>query len=89
MTEEAASRPPGGLPPGVPPRWKFAVVILLGLYPLLILIIPLVGVVFGAPFTIGPTFLARTLVTVLIVVPLMVWVAVPLLMRLLGSWLRS
>ena len=88
MTEPAPSEP-ATRPPGPPPKWKFAVIVLLGLYPLLILIIPLVGTMFGTPFTISSTFLARTLVTVLIAVPLMVWVAIPLLTRVFQGWLRS
>lgn len=81
-------------PQGPPPKWKFAVIVLLGLYPLLILIIPLMGRIFdtpylGVPIPFGPEFLVRTLITVLIVVPLMIWLAIPLLSRLLRPWLRS
>jgi antibiotic biosynthesis monooxygenase (ABM) superfamily enzyme len=80
-------------PAGPPPKWKFAVIVLLGLYPLLIIIIPLMGRVFdtpylGVPVTIGPELLTRTLVTVLIVVPLMVWVAIPLVTKLLRPWVQ-
>ena len=77
-----------------PPKWKFAVIVVLGLYPILVLVIWLMGRVFGtiylgAAVPDWPPFLVRTLVTVLIVVPIMVWGAIPLLSRLFGSWLRS
>ena len=76
-------------PAGPPPKWKFAVIVLLGLYPLLIIIIPLIGRISGAPISFGAEFLLRLLVTVLIVVPLMVWVAIPLLSKVLRSWLHA
>ena len=93
MTEPAPTEPTTQQP-GFPPRWKFAIVILLGLYPLLIIVLPVMGRIFdtpylGVPITVGPEFLIRTLVTVLIVVPLMIWVAVPLLMRVFRGWLQS
>lgn len=80
--------------PGPPPKWKFAVIVVLGLYPILIFVIWLLGTMFGtiylgAAVPHWPSFLVRTLVTVLIVVPIMVWGAIPLLSRLLGPWLRS
>ncbi len=92
-TEPAPSEP-AAKPPGPPPKWKFAVMVLLGLYPLLVIIIPLMGKMFdspylGAPIGIGPEFLVRTAVTVVIVVPLMIWVAIPLLSKLLGPWLAQ
>ena len=84
---EPAEAPPR--PPGPPPKWKFAVIVLLGLYPLLIITIPLVGRVFyDLPFIITTQFMVRTLITVLIAVPLMVWGAIPLLTRLFRSWLQ-
>ena len=69
-------------------------IVLLGLYPLLVIIIPLMGRVFdtpylGVPISIGPEFLVRTGVTMLIVVPLMVWGAIPLLTRAFRPWLQS
>jgi hypothetical protein len=94
MTEpaptEPASNQSAGKPPGPPPKWKFAVIVLLGLYPLLIIIIPLVGrAVYDLPFTITTQFMVRTLITVLIAVPLMVWVAIPMLSRVFRSWLQA
>lgn len=79
---------------GQPPRWKFAAIVVLGLYPILIFVIWLMGQIFGSLYLgVGiphwPSFLVRTLVTVLIVVPIMVWGAIPLLQRVLGRWLRS
>jgi hypothetical protein len=54
MTEPAPTEPantePATKPPGPPPKWKFAVIVLLGLYPLLVIIIPLMGRVFDTPY---------------------------------------
>lgn len=92
MTEPQPQRPT--TEQSTPPKWKFAVIVVLGLYPILILVIWLMGQIFGTAY-LGvavphwPSFLVRTLVTVLIVVPIMVWGALPLLSRLLGPWLRS
>lgn len=89
-SDESASAEPGARPSGPPPKWKFAVIVLLGLYPLLIIIIPLVGRVgYDVPFTITSQFLVRTAITVLIAVPLMVWGAIPLLTRVFRSWLQA
>lgn len=87
---ESAPVDPKVKPPGPPPKWKFAVIVVLGLYPLLIIIIPLVGrVVYDVPFTITTQFLVRTAITVVIAVPLMVWGAIPLLSRIFRSWLQA
>ena len=84
-------KPPG--PPGPPPKWKFAIVALLAIYPLLLIVIPLMGRIFdtpylGVPIAIGPEFFVRTFVTAVILVSLMVWVALPLLTRLFRPWLQ-
>ena len=67
----------------------------MAIYPLLLIVLPMMGVIFrdipylGVPITIGPEFFVRTLVTALILVSLMVWVAIPILSRIFRSWLQS
>lgn len=81
-------------PPGPPPKWKFAIVALLAIYPLLLIVIPVMGRVFDTPYlgvhiSISPEFFVRTFVTAVILVSLMVWVALPLLTRLFRPWLNA
>jgi hypothetical protein len=76
-----------------PPKWKMALLILLAIYPLLLIVLPLMGTMFdipylGVPITIGPEFVVRTFVTAVILVALMTWVAMPLLTKLFRGWLR-
>ena len=81
-------------PPVSPPRWKFAVIALMSIYPLLLVVLPTLGAVLGdypylaVPVDIGPEFFVRTFVAAAILVNLMVWVALPILTRLFGSWLQ-
>lgn len=76
-----------------PPKYKMAVLILLGLYPLLLIVIPTLGWLLGdstylaAPVTLSLEFFTRTLTSVLVVVPLMIWFAMPRLTKLLRPWL--
>ena len=76
-----------------PPKYKMAAIVLTALYPILIAVLPLLGLVAsGEPFlaasvTVGPEFAVSTLVSALIVVPLMTWVAMPLLTILARRWL--
>ena len=76
-----------------PPKWKMALLILAAIYPLLLIVIPLMGTFFdtrylGVPITLGPEFLVRTFATAVILVALMTWVAMPFLTRLFRGWLR-
>ena len=75
-----------------PPKWKMALLIILAIYPLLLVVHPLMGTVFdvpylGVPITIGSEFVVRTFVTAVILVTLMTWVAMPLLTKLFRGWL--
>ena len=76
-----------------PPNYKMAAIIFTALYPILIGVIPLLGLIAsGEPFlaasvTVGPEFAVQTLVATLIVVPLMTWIAVPLMTMLAHRWL--
>jgi antibiotic biosynthesis monooxygenase (ABM) superfamily enzyme len=65
----------------VPPRWKFAVVVWLAIYPSLILLVWL-----GGPEIAHWPLALRTLVFTVVLVP---WMVLPALQRLLGSWLRQ
>lgn len=81
-------------PPGPPPKWKFAAVVLLAIYPLLLIVLPLMGRIFdtpylGVPIAIGPEFFVRTFVTAVILVTLMVWVALPTLTKVFQPWLQK
>ena len=96
MTEPAPAEPTSAPPstPGPPPKWKFAIVVLLAIYPLLLIVLPLMGRIFdspylGVPIAIGPEFFVRTFVTAVVLVSLMVWVAIPALSKLFGPWLAQ
>lgn len=77
-----------------PPRWKFAVIVLMAIYPLLLIVLPTLGAVFGdvpylaVPIEIGADFFVRTFVTAAILVNLMIWVALPILTRIFRFWLH-
>ena len=94
MSEPASAEPksaPAGTP-GPPPKWKFAIIVLIAIYPLLLIVLPLMGRIFdspylGVPIAIGPEFFVRTFVTAVVLVSLMVWVAIPALSKLFGPWL--
>ncbi len=70
-----------------------ALLILAAIYPLLLIVIPLMGSAFdtrylGVAITFGPEFLVRTFATAVILVALMTWVAMPALTKLFRVWLR-
>jgi hypothetical protein len=67
-----------------PPKWKFAVMVWLAIYPAITVLQFLIGdVLVRLPIPL------RTLILTGILVPLMVFVLLPLLRRLLGSWLTK
>jgi antibiotic biosynthesis monooxygenase (ABM) superfamily enzyme len=69
-------------PPPAPPRWKQMVSIFLVFYPLSL------GIQFVAAPVIGPLALwLRVLITVVIATPLMTYLLLPLVTRLLRPWL--
>lgn len=76
-----------------PPKYKMAMLITLAIYPLLLIVIPTLGWLLGdfaylaAPVTLSVEFFTRTLTTVLVVVPLMTWFAMPQLTKLFRPWL--
>jgi uncharacterized protein len=68
----------------MPPRWKTAVVVWLAIYPSITFILWLAG-----PKIQGWPLAVRTLAITAGVVPMMVYVLIPGLQRLLAPWLRS
>jgi antibiotic biosynthesis monooxygenase (ABM) superfamily enzyme len=68
-----------------PPRWKMAVLIWIAIYPTLTLLLFLIG-----DYINQISFLPfRTLALTLIIVPLMVFVLLPTLSKLLHRWLHG
>jgi uncharacterized protein len=67
-----------------PPRWKTTVLIWLGIYPALTVVLWLVG-----PMMQGWPLPMRTFVMTAVLVPLMVYVLLPLLNRWLAPWMRQ
>lgn len=68
-----------------PKRWKMAIVIWIAIYPL----ITTVFAVFGKQLvTINPLPL-RTLLITMVLVPIMVFILIPALQKLLGKWLQK
>lgn len=65
-----------------PPKYKSAFLVLLGLYPLVLILNPLLAPLVGS----WPAAL-RVLLSLAISVPLMVWVVMPQLTRLFFGWL--
>jgi antibiotic biosynthesis monooxygenase (ABM) superfamily enzyme len=68
-----------------PKKWKMAVLIWLAIYPLVTLIFAFGGELL---LSINPLPL-RTLAITLVVVPIMVFICIPLLQKLLKSWLTK
>jgi antibiotic biosynthesis monooxygenase (ABM) superfamily enzyme len=67
-----------------PPKWKFAIMVWLAIYPTITLVSFLIGDIIKSwplPF--------KTLLMTGILVPLMVFVLLPLLRKLLGDWLHK
>lgn len=67
-----------------PPKWKFAIMVWMAIYPS----ITLVQLLIGKQLTKLPLPL-RTLIMTGILVPLMVYVLLPLFRKLLGNWLNK
>lgn len=67
-----------------PPKWKFAIMVWLAIYPT----ITLVGFLIGDLIKNWPLPL-KTLLMTGILVPLMVFILLPLLRKLLGDWLHK
>lgn len=66
------------------PKWKTALMIWLGIYPTITTALFLLGPLlkdFALPM--------KTLCLTLVVVPVMVWIVLPLLQKLLKNWLFS
>ncbi|NGY64156.1 hypothetical protein G7043_35120 [Lentzea sp. NEAU-D13] len=75
--------PPAAGPPKPPPKWKTALVTLIGVFPAVLLVnVTVIPRVTGLPL------LARTLILCVCVTGLMTWVLMPQVMKVLGPWLR-
>lgn len=68
-----------------PKKWKMAIVIWLAIYPLITTIFALLG---KQLVQINPLPL-RTLILTIIVVPIMVFILIPALQKLLHNWLTK
>ncbi len=68
-----------------PKKWKMAVLIWLAIYPLITLIFILLG---PHLIRINPLPL-RTLIITLVAVPIMVFILIPILQKLLQNWLTK
>lgn len=83
QTSSAAAPPAPAGPPKLPPKWKSALVTLIGVFPAVLLVnVTVIPRVTGLPL------LARTLVLCVCVTALMTWVLMPQVMKVLGPWLR-
>jgi antibiotic biosynthesis monooxygenase (ABM) superfamily enzyme len=67
-----------------PPKWKFAILVWLAIYPTITLVSFLIG-----DFIKKWPLPLKTLVMTGILVPLMVFVLLPVLRKLLGKWLHK
>lgn len=68
-----------------PKKWKLAIVIWIAIYPT----ITTIFLLFGKQLMIINPLPLRTLCLTVVVVPLMVFVLIPLLQKLLGNWLKK
>ncbi|PBQ30926.1 hypothetical protein CNR22_03775 [Sphingobacteriaceae bacterium] len=68
-----------------PKKWKMAIVIWLAIYPL----ITAVFMIFGKYLMQIEFVPLRTLVMTLILVPTMVFILMPFVMKLLGDWIKK
>lgn len=84
MTSTVEERPtaPRGAP-AMPPRWKTAVLIWLAIYPSITFLLWLAG-----PRIASWPLPLRTLALTAVLVPLMVFLLIPAIQRLLAPWLR-
>ena len=67
-----------------PPKWKFAIMVWLAIYPAITLLTFLIGdYIKNLPLPL------KTLIMTGILVPLMVFVLLPILRKLMGNWLNK
>lgn len=83
VVDTAASGSPAG-PPAAPPRWKQAVVIFLVFYPLSVLVNGLAG-----RYAAGVPLGLRVLLAVLVMTPVMTYLALPWITSRLQWWLQG
>lgn len=67
-----------------PPKWKFAIMVWIAIYPTITIVSYLIGdAIKNLPLAL------KTLIMTGILVPLMVFVLLPLLRKILGQWLNK
>lgn len=67
-----------------PPKWKFALLVWIAIYPSITFLSYLIG-----DWLVALPLPLRTLILTGILVPLMVFVLLPLLRKFLGNWLQK
>lgn len=67
-----------------PPKWKFAIMVWLAIYPAITLLTFLIG-----DYIKNLSLPIKTLIMTGILVPLMVFVLLPILRKLMGNWLNK
>lgn len=68
-----------------PKKWKMAILIWLAIYPT----ITLLFLFFGKQFALIEPLPLRTFVITIVVVPLMVFLIIPFLQKLMAGWLKK
>jgi antibiotic biosynthesis monooxygenase (ABM) superfamily enzyme len=68
--------------PAAPPRYKLALVTWIGVYPVITVLLAVLG-----PVTATWPLPLRTLVLTAVMVPTLIWVVMPMLTRLFRGWL--
>jgi antibiotic biosynthesis monooxygenase (ABM) superfamily enzyme len=74
---------PASAPASPPPKWKMAIVGFTAIYPLVLLVPPLVAPLLPP----GPRWL-QILIQMMFITPLMTWVALPLATNVFKGWLK-
>lgn len=70
--------------PAAPPRYKLAVLTWIGVYPIITLLLTILG-----PVTATWPLPLRTLVLTAVMVPTLTWVVIPALTRFFRAWLAA
>jgi uncharacterized protein len=80
MTDSRIQAPASPVPP--PPRYKLAVVTWIGVYPIITMLLAVIG-----PATATWPLPLRTLLLTALMVPTMTWLVIPWMTRLFRGWL--
>lgn len=66
-----------------PPKWKFALLVWLGIYPTITTVLWLLS-----PYLVSLPLPLKTLCLTAVVIPTMVWIVLPFLQKNLKNWLH-